>query len=173
MKVSNLWLFFYRPAANAGSAEFSFDADGAGTAAQADQDSRGWFQLKRHAHAKVESLTARVRPRTVLVDAPATVSVSGVRAVARTGIVVVKAGGKSRSGSVRRSTQLEPVLVEASSEHQQAAIKVGRNVGQAITGADAVADVRGARARVSIARVSVEIGPDLELEEILFLLEVA
>lgn len=143
-------------------------------AAVVHDDSRGW---RHHAVAGVDRLTVAARIKRANVSADAVALAGPLRAGARAGIAGVQAVSIAQAARVRVGRVIGSIGAVAASQHAQAPIRTARRLsGIPTAGADAVVGVQALRGNVRLGQASAAIGPDLveeELDEILFLLEVA
>lgn len=155
-----------------GSAAASFT-----TGAAEAEDSRDWFALKRHAHAVLVGAGARASAQVSQVTSASVAITSGARAQASAGNAGAKAGSKPQAVLSGARATAGSATVAAGAQHTQAGAQArARVAGKLTVGAGVVVDLRGARAQARTGQANASIGPDeieQELEEILFLLEVA
>jgi len=145
-----------------------------------DTDSRGWFQLKRHSHAQIESpIVAEVLLSLgrVEVSSSCVASVTGVQCEIAVGRVNVSTSSHAViSDSVEIIASLSLVGTVTSARSYAGSVKAQSLFGSSFGIGNAHVFIPGFLAHTSVGRVSVSIGPDLvqlEDEEILWLLEVA
>jgi hypothetical protein len=153
-----------------------------GPAAVVSDDSRGWFQLRRHARARTEYVEAVVvassRSREVRADAAVPVIGSIVPisfgAVSVYTDVSIAASPAVVGVNVRIAVGSVQVRSDSRIDVMSASVTVRTASVSAL--ASTVIPIHGQRVRTNVGRVSVEIGPDLvqaEEDELIFLLEVA
>lgn len=177
MQLTNLWQFFFNSAATStASAEFDYDADAVGQVvapAQAEDPARGW---RFHAHAEVNLVRACATLRQVTVRGSASAPVQVIRASAQVAKTPAQAAGRAQATLLRGRASVAQVLASASSQHKQAPAAAHSRLVRVTGQANALSATSRLRTRALLRQVGVTIGPDLveqELEEIMFLLEVA
>jgi hypothetical protein len=142
-----------------------------------EEDSRGGFRY--HAQVALARLTpVRARAASIRVGTQASATLRGVSATARTRWARVKGSAKAAAVPAVTTGRLARVRVLADAQLAPAGLQAARATGAQVRAAAAAqASARAVQLVASArGRAQVEIGPDLveqELEEILFLLEVA
>lgn len=161
MRLGNLWFFFYL---------------GNAAPAVVEEESRV-FRPRYHAHAHVTGFSVRPTLGRVSAITSALAPAQGLRVRASLGKALGKASSVAQASLSGRTARIAPVSVAAAAQaFARATLSAPAQVSAVSTQASAFSRSASIRRPISLGRSSVEIGVNVveqELEELLFLLEVA